>query len=262
MLRKFMNLFYAPTEEAKAEYDGMKKESTDIHFVNSGSLVSSTDSWVGENVEFEGQYNGNIAELNPWLNELTTWKHIYDNYCFSDSDTIEFCHYRKWLADREWNEGEIHAATPIPMVFKTPGGEVSSTDIEGGFRICHVPYVWDLMEEKVSSWSEMFVWEKWKRLEMLTTPMNLFRMSVPDFRAMFEFVFPRVMAVHSRLDYGRTEFSTLYQRRQCAFVAERLFSFWCFIQQSSGTRRIVPLPTTIRPDFKPISDAQERETRI
>lgn len=91
-------LHQPPNDKGKEIYDNFKKTQK-CFFVNVGNLKDNEDSWIQQNLTFETDYEDNLANLNPRLNELTTqylaWKNLLKDT--PDDEWVEFSHYRRWL---------------------------------------------------------------------------------------------------------------------------------------------------------------------
>ena len=70
-----------------------------------------------------------------------------------------------------------------------------------------------------------------------------------------------VFEIAERLPLDRSDYRTLYQRRALGFISEMFLSLWAFIQRSKGLR-VMQAPFVMYRDFKPISDEEERMTKI
>lgn len=112
-----------------------------------------------------------------------------------------------------------------------------------------------------STWREVCWWNDWKELPVMVAPLNLFKMKLGLFREWCEWIFPRAFDIERRIPYAADQYKTAYQRRALAFISERLFSFWCYCQMKRGIG-MVRVPCSIKSDFKPITDKEERGMRI
>ena len=127
MNRHIVTLYYPPTDKAKELYGRLKKSNdTELVLLNAGSLSTSEDPWVKENVTFESEFPDNIAHLNPHWCELTSlfcvWKNLSPNW--KDTDTVQHSHYRKTLDESDCptcDDGTptLRVAPPYPMKFQT-----------------------------------------------------------------------------------------------------------------------------------------------
>ena len=225
-LRKNMlhviNTYYEPTEEAKKFYGQLKSQNTQTILMNSGNLDKEAE-WNKDNLTFETDFHDNIAHLNPHFCEMTAQYAIWKNLVLPpENEYIQFSHYRK---------------------FNVNGQKVCAT-IESGTRYCHPSASWEMLQWEISQTCTFREWQRfnnWSRLAVMPAPMNLFAMKVGLFKEWCEWVFPKLFAIESRIPYDTEEYKTAYQKRAIAFIAERLFSFWCY----NG--------------FKPLSDAVERK---
>ena len=138
------------------------------------------------------------------------------------------------------------------------------TNVENGFRICHPDSSWDIMESVVHrhlTFHEVDWWNEWKNQNYLVAPMNLFRMRLPMFREWCEWLFPIAFEIENRIPYDNPDYQTAYQRRALAFISERLFSFWCWANWRMG-KCLIEQHVRIEKDFKPITDREERGTKL
>lgn len=254
-----VTLHYQPTDNAIKAYEGLKRQS-DCLFVSSHPLDGG--EWSSKNVSVID--DSRIAELNPHLNELTSWWYAYENHLIDKYDEVQVSHYRKWIdADvSTWkHQADIITAKPYPMCFRDQFGNIRTTNIEEGTRLCHPQELWDFLEMQIQDYDEASRWSEWKNLYAMPHPMNLFRMPTILFKEYFEWMFPRIMRIHDMIDYSKDEYCTLYQSRACAFCAERLTSFYIH-SYLKPNHQIVEVKPTIHKDFKPITDEQERSTSI
>lgn len=258
-----INTYYEPTEEAKKFYGQLKSENPKTILMNSGNLDKEAE-WNRDNLTFEADFHDNIAHLNPHFCEMTAQYAIWKSLELPpDNEYIRFSHYRKFLQLPNELTADIYATNPHPMIFNVNGKKVCAT-IESGTRYCHPTASWEMLKWEISQTCTFREWQRfndWSRLAVMPAPMNLFCMKVGLFKEWVEWVFPKLFAINSRIPYDTEEYKTAYQQRAIAFIAERLFSLWCYNKVSTGTT-LEEVPNFVKEGFKPITDQEERNIKL
>lgn len=154
---------------------------------------------------------------------------------------------------------DIYVAPPIPMVFYDDNRIPRQFTIEGGFRRCHPPMGWDVMEAVVKEFAlgEAGAFDAWKNLLKMPAPVNVYSMKKKLLDEYWDWLFPRMFEIEKRMPLDDEKYQTAYQQRWAAFISERLFSFWVFMKERMFFK-INCVQTTVWEDFKPFSDKQER----
>lgn len=266
-----ITMTYTPTAEARSLYDSLKNKGQRLLLMNAGSLEeeAKSDEWISKNIVFERSLPDNKAELNTHWSEMTSVYAVWKNL-LSDADENEYIqnsHYRRMLdLPEKLEKGVLYVAEPFPMLFKSgeKPEDIIQTNIEGGMRICHPPQSWEAMEQTMYdllNWHDIHLWNEWKQMNFLPAPNNLFAMPVWALRSYCPLVFPVLDKIESMLPFEDENYKTAYQRRATGFCAERLFSFWCYVQNERGMR-FQFCPVKKFEDFKPITDIEERNTKL
>ena len=231
-----LNLYYQLPEVLK--YYIMRYEDLFVP-INSGNL-KGTDEWCDKHLHYETDFKENISYLNPKLNEMTSiwcyWKNLME-----DADYIGFNHYRRLFDDEVLDDDisgyDIIDARPIPMVFNmsyftgSPIPNFVSTDIKNGYAICHKIDDWNKMEELLKKTPYYADFEEWSKQNSLTSPCNMFVMKKKIFEEYCEFIFPILFELEKQIDF--TGYDN-YQKRQLAFLSERMTSLFLFVKRQQG----------------------------
>lgn len=181
----------------------------------------------------------NIAHLNSKLNEMTAiysyWKNL-----MKDADYIGFNHYRRLFKIEDLNdiaEYDVIDAKPIPMVLNigyftgSPILNYVLTDIKNGYAICHKIDDWNKMEALLKKTPYYVDFEEWSKQNSFTSPCNMFVMKRKLFDEYCEFIFPILFELEKQVDL--TGYDN-YQKRQLAFLAERLTSLFLYSKKQQG----------------------------
>ena len=208
---------------------------------------------------FEIDYADNIAVWNPKINELTSqylaWKNLLKDA--SDDEWVRFSHYRRWLLELPDNPDEHDVDLYICNKYRCVSQEL-------WFKNCHPPYVWDVMEMYMMENLrplECKLFAEWKRMEYFIAPMHLSAMRLGLAKKWWEWIFPKIFDIDPMIPYDEEKYKTLYQRRACGFMAERLFSFWVYLMQHQGIKT-QELNFALVDGLKPFTMQQEMQTRI
>ena len=252
------SIYYPPVEKGKVIYEEFKQRET-CFFINAGNLRDSDDPWVNENIIFETDYPDNLADWNTKINELTAqylaWKNLLKNT--SDNEWVRFSHYRRWLLGLPENLDNENIDIYLSNRYRCGS-------MEGWFKNCHPPLLHDIMEMYIkenSPTSDCVIFDEWKKLPDFIAPMNLAAMRLGLARQWWKWIFPKLFDIDKEIPYEEDAYRTLYQRRACGFMAERLFSFWVFLQQKKGLVT-KDMNWALVDGLKPITMQQEMQTRI
>lgn len=116
--------------------------------------------------------------------------------------------------------------------------------------------------KELGGWRDASDFDTWKELSDFPAPINIWCMKVKHFKTYCGWLFERACAIDSKIPYDNEEYKTAYQRRALSFMGERLFSFWAWSRDMRGEIDMTPITWTLHDGLKPITDAQERRTRI
>lgn len=145
--------------------------------------------------------------------------------------------------------------------------------VETGSLYCHPTTTWRIMEQVVMespdmNWTTSAIWNQWANSPTMFAPQDLFKMKAHLFREYMEWMLPMAKKIEERLKKEmadsnsiKKDYGTAYQSRYMAFVLERLFSFWACSQFIGGVK-IAGVKTEFHPEWKPITDIQERNTEV
>lgn len=208
--------------------------------INSGNLaVPSKSEFATKHIKFEDEMQDNIAHLNPKLNEMTAiyayWKNLMKN-----ADYVGFNHYRRIFATTDFSDigdYDIIDTRGIRMVFNLSAltGETTqnlvNTNIKNGYAICHKIEDWNKMEEAVKKTPFYPCFEEWSNQSRLTSPCNMFIMKKKIFEEYCEFIFPILFELEKQIDVSSYD---NYQKRQLAFLSERLTSLFIYCKVYQG----------------------------
>ena len=230
-----LNLYYQPP---KALEDLIKHNMHLYIPMNTGNLKGTND-WCDKHLCFETDFKENISHLNPKLNEMTSiwcyWKNL-----MKDADYIGFNHYRRFFNQSDFldiEQYDVIDAKPIPMLFnmsyftRSPIPNFVSTDIKNGYGICHKIEDWNKMEELLKKTPYYVDFEDWSKQNSLTSPCNMFVMKKKIFEEYCEFIFPILFELEKQVDF--TGYDN-YQKRQLAFLSERMTSLFLFVKKQQG----------------------------
>ena len=128
------------------------------------------------------------------------------------------------------------------------------TDIKNGYAICHKIEDWNKMEELLKKTPYYVFFEDWNNQNSLSSPCNLFIMKKKMFEEYCNFVFPILFELEKMID---TSTYDGYQKRQCAFLAERLTSLFLFSKKQQGYR-FKTIGTFFFEDWKPQNSTDKR----
>ena len=128
------------------------------------------------------------------------------------------------------------------------------TDIKNGYAICHKIEDWNKMEELLKKTPYYVFFEDWNNQNSLSSPCNLFIMKKKMFEEYCEFIFPILFKLYNMID---TSTYDGYQKRQCAFLAERLTSLFLFAKKQQGYR-FKTIGTFFFEDWKPQNSTDKR----
>ena len=185
-----------------------------------------------------------------------------------DEEWIQTSHYRKRLeidsSMLKDTNADVFCTHPYPMRFQTNGRIVPAT-IESGFKICHPSIGWIVMEsvvKEMGSWRECSEWDTWKTLASMPAPINTYAMRYGLLKTYWTWLYERMNAIEERMPKDDPAYKTAYQSRWGGFIAERLFSFWCWSREGRGDIETEEVPLTIFNGFKPFADARERSMTV
>ena len=102
---------------------------------------------------------------------------------------------------------------------------------------------------------------EWKNFTLFIAPLNIYALKKRDMMSYWDWQFPMVFELAESLPLHKSEYQTLYQRRQLGFISEMFLSLWMFMQRKKGLR-VMQAPFVMYRDVKPISDEEERMTKI
>ena len=128
------------------------------------------------------------------------------------------------------------------------------TNIKNGYAICHKIEDWNKMEELLKKTPYYAYFEDWNNQNSLSSPCNLFIMKKKMFEEYCNFVFPMLFALEKIID---TSTYDGYQKRQCAFLAERLTSLFLFAKKQQGYKSKT-IGTFFFEDWKPQNSTDKR----
>lgn len=226
-IKFIVNVYYEPCQELKTYID----EHKSLYLpVNAGSLSTSTDEWIKNNIIFETSSTDNIAELNRKINELTAIYWFWKNVNWKKYRYVGFQHYRRFfvldLLD-DYYEYDAIVSLPLPMKFSVRTKSTSKIEhlelsIEDGYKLCH--NISDFVElEKLIPQQFKLEWNTWKSLKYMFAPCNMFLIKTEYFHNYCSELFSYIFSLNSTLNLdGRDN----YQNRAMAFLSERLTSFW------------------------------------
>ena len=232
-----LNLYYQPPKAL----EDLIKHNTNLYIpINSGNLaVPIKSKFAKKYIHFEDEMKDNISHLNSKLNEMTAiyayWKNL-----MKDADYVGHNHYRRLFKIEDLNdiaEYDVIDAKPIPMLFnmsyftRSPIPNFVSTDIKNGYAICHKIEDWNKMEQLLKKTPYYVDFEDWSRQNSLTSPCNMFVMKKKIFEEYCDFIFPILFSIDKKLDISTYD---NYQKRQCAFIAERLTSLFLYSKKLQG----------------------------
>ena len=255
-----LNLYYQPPKAL----EDLIKNNTNLYIpINSGNLAVPVKSeFARKHVHFEDEMKENISHLNSKLNEMTSiyayWKNL-----IKDADYIGFNHYRRLFKIEDLNDIEqydVIDARPIPMVFNmsyftgSPIPNFVPTDIKNGYAICHKIEDWNKMEQLLKKTPYYVDFEEWSKQNSLTSPCNMFVMKKKIFEEYCQFIFPILFELEKMID---TSTYDGYQKRQIAFLSERLTSLFLFAKKNQGYKSKT-IGTMYFEDWKPQNSTDKR----
>ena len=185
-----------------------------------------------ENIIFETDYPDNLADWNTKINELTAqylaWKNLLKDA--SDDEWVCFSHYRRWLNLPETLNDDVDIYVAPSWTVMIEGKPIS---LEMNFKAWHPNLTWDIVEtymkENCLSYKSTKIFDQWKSQPVFPASMNLAAMRLGLARQWWEWIFPKLFDIDKEIPYEEDAYRTLYQRRACGFMAERLFSFWVYL---------------------------------
>ena len=255
-----MNLYYEPVEMLQ----NYLKHNTHLYIpINCGNLsVPVKSEFAKKHIKFEDEMQFNIAPMNPRLNECTAiyayWKNIMKN-----PDYVGFQHYRRFFNQADFldiDKYDIIDTTPIKMLFNMSfftGDDkpnIVKTTIEKGFYICHKVEAWHMMEDELKKTPFYPFFEDWKNQDALTSPCNLFIIKKKMFEEYCDFIFPILFSIDKKLDISTYD---NYQKRQVAFISERLTSLFLYAKKQQGYKSKT-IGTMYFSDWKPSTATDKR----
>ena len=128
------------------------------------------------------------------------------------------------------------------------------TDIKNGYAICHKIEDWNKMEELLKKTPYYVFFEDWSKQDSLSSPCNLFIMKKKMFEEYCEFIFPILFELEKMID---TSTYDGYQKRQIAFLSERLTSLFLFSKKQQGYKSKT-IGTFFFEDWKPQNSTDRR----
>lgn len=253
-----LNIFYKPPEML----ENYINNNTSLYIpINCGNLKGTSD-WCDKHLRYETDFKENIAHLNKKLNEMTAiyayWKNLMKN-----PDYVGFQHYRRFFNQADFLDIEQYDfidTQPIPMMFNmsyftgSPIPNFVPTDIKNGYAICHKIEDWNKMEELLKKTPYYEYFEEWSKQSQLTSPCNLFIMKKKMFEEYCEFIFPILFELEKMID---TSTYDGYQKRQLAFLSERLTSLFLFSKKNQGYKSKT-IGTMYFEDWKPQNSTDRR----
>lgn len=259
-LEIILNLYYQPPKAL----EDLIKHNTNLYIpINSGNLAVPVKSkFAKKYIHFEDEMKDNISHLNSKLNEMTAiyayWKNL-----MKDADYVGFQHYRRFFNQADFldlDKYDIIDTTPIKMLFNMSfftGDDkpnIVKTTIENGFYICHKEEAWHMMEDELKKTPFYPFFEDWKNQDALTSPCNLFIIKKKMFEEYCDFIFPILFSIDKKLDISTYD---NYQKRQVAFISERLTSLFLYSKKQQGYKSKT-IGTMYFSDWKPSTAADKR----
>ena len=201
--------------------------------MDSGNLKNYKDPWVRANYIFETDYPDNLSALDLKLNEFTTqylaWKNLLKDH--PDDEWVQFSHYRRWLK------------LPSPLdetVELYVNGNRQDWPVERQFKLYHPSIGWDVMEEVMQeslTAEEAGLFDEWKAGCECQGVGNLMATRLKTVRQWWEWGFPKIMGIYAKMPYDDPQYkNSPYQSRAVAFLGERLFGFWVYLQKRHGMK--------------------------
>ena len=259
-IKCIMNLYYSPEERLRLFID----ENDWIVPINGGSkLKELNDPWINKKVIFDDSLNPNISYLNGKLNEMTSLYFAYTHQdILGDAEYVGLCHYRRRFEYHAVEnvmayKPDIICAKPIAMAFRVDG-KIKLGTVEDGYKICHIPECWDLLESKICSLEDRIFFDKWKNLNFLVAPCNMFIMKKSLFNKYCEYIFPILLDLVDKIDLSNVDG---YQYRQLAFIAERITSYWIARYEELNPGKVYAIDYVYDSSLKP-ADAKDSRGNV
>lgn len=225
-LKIILNIFYEPVDKLKK----IVEENKDVLVpINGGSKLKDND-WVKTYCYFDDEGLDNISHLNPILNEFSSIYWIWKNYDkIGNPNYIGFSHYRRYLSKEE-----IQDYKDYDLIFAK--GKRYKYNIYDAYKKLHIETDLYLLFKILNELeSNIFNYKEFSKsfytylntCKIFFGPCNLFIMKKENFFVFCEFIFPILFKLveEINLNDGRDN----YQKRAICFLAERIFSFICFL---------------------------------
>ena len=251
-----MNIYYGVDDRLRKFIDENKNW---IIPINGGSKLRALhDAWTNDHLIFDDSKTPNISHLNSKLNEMTSLYFAYMHpEILGDADYVGLCHYRRHFDYRAVemamnSNPDIICAKPIIMAFRV-NGKIKLGTVEDGYKICHIPECWDILENKMRTIADGIFWDKWKNLNILVAPCNMFIMERNLFNAYCEYIFPILFDLVDKIDLRNVDG---YQYRQLAFISERITSYWINRYEEVNPGKVYAIDSVYDESLKP-ADAKD-----
>ena len=116
--------------------------------------------------------------------------------------------------------------------------------------------------KELGSWRECSEWDTWKNLSAMPSAINTYAMRYGLLKTYWTWLYERMNLIEERMPKDNPAYKTAYQSRWGGFIAERLFSFWCWSREQRGDIEVEEVPLTIFNGFKPFADSDERHMTV
>lgn len=172
-----------------------------------------------------------ISELNRRLCEFTVWYYAWKHL---ESEYIGICHYRRKydISDEQldyYMDNNYDAITCHPILVEP--------SIEESYKMYHHSYDWDVMMDILKEYNSDY-YEKaldyFSKNVFYSACMYIYKREI--FVKASEFVFPLLLEFCKR----RPEKKEMYQRREAAFLGERLLALFYVCNKDSWVFEEVP----------------------
>ena len=212
---------------------------------------------------FTDKVGKNVAELNPFFNELTAHYWVRHN---EPKEFVGFCHYRRWLSFVPLNTDttpEVLAPSKDFIDFLTSDGQrdhcaklLKTYDIlaprrmyfllgiKSQYLMADLPQdTWDIFTEAIAVLQPKY-FANLAHFDhaQFAYMRNIYVTRWEIFCAYFDELFPVLMYAYDRL--GEKYANTPHVKRFCGYLGERYFNLWVFCNQP----KIHELPCVMLPD--------------
>lgn len=247
--------FWNLPEEAKKYFE----KNSDIHLLVCGGgkkrLESLGDKWMEEHCIPDDAFKDNISHLNSSLNEWTTLYLVRKNLrvlpAVPATANIGHCHFRRFFKREDLEE--IDTVDGIVAKNMPLGVCGFSCDVKKQYELLHLSRDFIILENllrQTSFWNEDS-WNEWCKLRFLYAPCNVWLLKRECFNMMMDDLLPVMLKLRELIDVaGRDD----YQKRACAFLGERLVSYWLW----SSDFRLIEKPLVEMKEWKPEGATDKR----